>query len=586
MTAAEPDPPRSAIHVVITPRGAAGTVTLPEEEAEHTPGGDTLERARAVYDAWVAGYLKQLNGRPAPAMPVKLDTLEQVVLDQGLWEQLFDIYTCHGWDGVNWVGETIRKNLPRNIPSTWTWAAGWPFFLKVRALLAGLIRDALAVIERAAATQMSIQLSVSSVTVAKTWAFYDITRKAETRRAVGKGATVVDTPETFVFANEEPTAALFESLTEAVKRRAEYEAALQSVAGMRDSIEYHRRVKRRARAAGRPLSSARQLSSELKVKEAEGALLERRATELYVEMQKVINDRSPLGLLALEGLRPGFDRADMEGLLGAILWQTFATLDELGRRVDPDVNRVITLMPGSTPIDAVSVRAGAPAELGSPLQLAEEGTAAPGTLTAPAEGVERKVLDAALDGVAKNGGWMPLIHESTLHALVESGLIAPDSWEYVVWGRYVSTLAKMLGERRRDEEAWESFWRGFSRAASAASLALLVTPATKVGVALKGTVAIADLVLLTHSVTSVTSQLAKLDELRDRQLVDPDAFSVEGLGRLGELGAFRDRFVAGLTQRLLVEVALMTAGARWPAVKESLMLRGYLQDVETMLGEG
>jgi len=247
----EPDPPRSAIHVVITPRAPAGTVTLPDEDAEQTPGGDAMERARARYDAWVTAYLKQLNGRPAPAMPVKLDTLEQIVLDEGLWEQLFDIYTCHGWDGVNWVGESIQKNLPRNIPSTWTWAVGWPFFLKVRALLAGLIRDALAEIERAAATHMVTQLSVSSITVTEAWAFYGIIRKAETRRAVGKGAAAVDTAETFVFGNEEPTAALFESLTEAVKRRAEYEAALQSVAGMRDSIEYIRKVKRRARAAGR-----------------------------------------------------------------------------------------------------------------------------------------------------------------------------------------------------------------------------------------------------------------------------------------------------------------------------------------------
>lgn len=591
MASAEPGLLRPAIHVVITPRASVGTVTLPKDESERTVGGDAMERARARYDAWVAVYLKQLKGRPAPAMPVKLDTLEQVVIDEGLWEQLFDIYVCHGWDGVAWVGKTIRNNLGRNIPSNSPWAVGWPFFLKVRALLAGLIREALAEIERAAATMMNAQLGVCRRTVTSALKFYDITVKKGPSHVIGWGIAVEESSETFVFGNEKPTAELFESLTEAVKRRAAYEAALQRVAGMRDSIEYLRKAVRRTRSAGRPLSSERQLTRELDLKEAESTLLEDRAQELYVEMQKVINDRSPLGLLALEGLRPGFKRADMEGLLGAVLWETSACLTKLGNRVDPQVSRVLTLLPGRTPIDPVPVGTGQPAKPEAPAdsiplaESVEEHAKSSGTLIVPDEGVERAVLEAALDGVTKDSQWLPLIHEPTLHALAESGRIVPDSWEYVVWGRYVSTLAKVLAERRRDEEKWESFWSGFSRAAAAASLALLVTPAAEVGVVLRGAAAIADLVLLVHSITSVTSQLAKLDELRDRQLVHPDAFSVEGLGRLGELGAFRTRFVADITQQLLLEAALVAAGARWPQVKEALMLRGYLQDVETLVGE-
>jgi hypothetical protein len=185
----------------------------------------------------------------------------------------------------------------------------------------------------------------------------------------------------------------------------------------------------------------------------------------------------------------------------------------------------------------------------------------------------------------RDGGWFPMLHEGTLQQLAEAGDIPPDSWLYVVWNRYVVALGLTLAERRAQDEATTAFWSGFSKAAAAASLGLLATPFAKVGAVLRGAVAIADLVLLAHTVSSVTGQLAQFEELQDKTVLDADAFAIEGLGRLGELGAYRERLLAGLSQQLLVELALIATGARWPLVKEALTLRGYVQDLETLLGE-
>jgi alpha-beta hydrolase superfamily lysophospholipase len=114
------------------------------------------------------------------------------------------------------------------------------------------------------------------------------------------------------------------------------------------------------------------------------------------------------------------------------------------------------------------------------------------------EGPERAVIDAAIDRLGKDGGWFPLVHEPTLHRLVEDEQIPVDSWAYTVWSRYVTTLARVLAERRLRDDARTAFWSAFSKGAAVASLALLTSPAPEFAVPLRGAVAIADFVLLSH----------------------------------------------------------------------------------------
>jgi hypothetical protein len=570
--------PRSPVRVVVTPQLPPDAVARTDDELSGDAAAQRdqsmLERVRAKYDLRLEVYRKALNGRAAPFLEVTNDDVKElVVLDGSLWQQLFDIYLYHGWDGIQRVDRGIRALFQVTIPPTSVWVPARRFFEETHALLGGMVRDALVELERASAARMTTNLSVSAVAVEKAWARYGITRtvRTETRPVPVSvpDVTVEEEVETFQFGNEAQTQTLFESLTVAVRRRTEYEAELQRVANLREHVQRLRATAERFRKRGRPLSSDAQLTRELDFKDEEAKTLEEKATALYRGMLAVVNDHSPLGLLALEGLAPGFQRAEMESLLGAILWQTHARLDTLGGQVDADRSKVRGLLPGTAFAD---LDGRSPAN-------------ASGALVVPVEGPERAVINAALDRFGNDGGWFPVIHEATLHQLVEAGEIGPDSWLFVVWNRYVTALARVLGERRQDDEAWASFWSGFSKAAAAASLTLLATPAAKVGVVLRGAVAVADLVLLLHTVMSVTGQLARLEELQNQQVLHPDAFSVEGLGRLGELGAYRRQLLEGMAQQVLIELALIATGARWPVVKEALMLRGYLQDLETLLAE-
>lgn len=562
---------RSPVRVVVTPRLPPDAVARADDEpvaARRDEG--LLERVRARYDVRLELYLKALNRRRPPYLEVTNEgTRELVVLDGTLWQQLFDMYVCHGWDAISRVDQGISGLFGVAIPATSTWVPARPFYEETRALLGGLVRDALVELEQASATRMVANMRASTVAVDRAFAHYDITRTVRTVfRPVGADAVVEEEVESFAFGQGKADA-LFDALTHAVRTRAEYEAELQRIADMRAAVQRLRVTAKRFRDRGRPISSDAELTRELDLRSEQAKGLDAEATALYRSMLAVVNDHSPLGLLALEGLSPGFERRDMEALLGATLWQLRARLDQLRGQVRPDRSMVRALLPGTAFADVNDRSAGTRT----------------GALVVPVEGPERAVIAAAIERFADDGAWFPVIHEDTLHQLADLGAIAPDSLLFTVWNRYAITLGRVLAERRADDERTAAFWSAFSKAAAAASLALLVTPAAKVGVALRGVVAAADLVLLMHTVSSVTGQLARLEELQDQRVLAPDAFSVEGLGRLGELGAYRQRLLAGLSQQILIELVLISSGTGWPAVKEALMLRGYLQDLDTLLAE-
>jgi hypothetical protein len=571
--------PRSAVRVTVAPQLPPDAVARRDGDASEASAATAaardegmLARVRAPYDALVEPYLKALDRRPAPYLEVAHDGIREfVVLDETLWEQLFDLYLYHGWDAIARVDRGIRALFPRAAPPGSTWAPAIRFFDQTRALLGGLVRDALIELERASAVRMIGNLSVSAVAVDRAWARYGIRRTVRiAERPVGADAVVEEEVESFSFGEDARAEELVVALREAVLARAHYEAELQKVADVRAAVQRLRGTAQRFQQRGRPLSSDAQLAGELAIKDAQAKTLEDAATALYRTMLTVVNDQSPLALIALEGLVPKFERRDLEELLGAALWHLRGRLDKLGRQIDPDRGKVAALLTGTA---AANLEGQSSVDAGP-------------ALVVPVDGPERAVIAAAMEGFGRDGGWFPMLHEGTLQQLAEAGDIPPDSWLYVVWNRYVVALGRTLAERRAQDEATTAFWSGFSKAAAAASLALLVTPFAKVGAALRGAVAIADLVLLAHTVSSVTGQLAQFEELRDKAVLGADAFSIEGLGRLGELGAYRERLVAGLSQQLLIELALIATGARWPVVKEALTLRGYVQDLEMLLTEG
>jgi hypothetical protein len=509
-----------------------------------------------AYQEAYAFYENQLNGQRPRSVIITLGVPETLPLDEDLWERLFDIYCYHGWDGVRHVEEIVHRLAPRAPvpgPRESPWTAAWRFFRFTQTLLAARVKDALVEIEHAAATRMADQLgrSLEAVSAAKTGHF-QITKTDEVY-AVGIMTRVGPIPSIvtrYHFGAKKASDSLFTSLTKAVEQRTTYENTLQRVAAVRDHIRYLKKLSERAHAHGVPLSSEKELTTELSGKSKEMDELEKQATDFYKSMLKVINTDSPMGLLVLESLDAGFTQDLMEERLGALLWELEERVTALRKAVKPEQRLA------ATAFQAVEL---------------------------PAAGPEGFIIGRAMDAVADEPAWFPLLHEQTLHQLIESGTIARDSFTFVVLIQYVLALAARLDAERQADQRSREFWQGLSKAAAAASLALLVTPAFKLSVVARGVVAAADLVLLAHTITSVTGQLARLDYLQNYQVVGADAFSVEGLGRIGELGVYRNQLAQEIPQQILIELVLIAAGAQWTLVKRGLIFRGYVQDLQTLL---
>jgi hypothetical protein len=579
-------PPRGSILVEVSPDGGGFTagVADPGRDGRDVLGGQAsmVSRLRLIYEDRVARYDQELWGMttedPAtatsryPELPVTLDAEETLVVDGELFEQLFLIYVYHGWAGIRRVEDAIARLIPSTLAggtSLSPWGPAWRFFLFTRNLLAMLIREALAELERRAATHLVTHLSevawkVNDAVTAK----YKITRKETTVSVPDPRAGGAWRYVTYTFGEQEESKALFAALTQAVEQRVAYEELLQRVARMRDHIKVLRGYAQRSRERGRPLSSERQLTAELDLKEEEQKQLEERSASLLGAMKALIMYNSPLGLLVLEGLPRGFSQPHMENALGALLCELSDHLDRLGKGIDPQLSQTAEVLGGVS---------------------AAEFDAWPEVQRArvPAAGPEAAVADAAVTGLSRHPAWFPLLHQPTLNLLLGSGEIPRDSFTFVVCCHYAAALEERLQAEQQAEKEAKAFWREFNWLAALASIMLLIAaPASGPGLVvtvLQRTAGIAGLVLLAHQVSSVTQQLARLDELRDLQLLHPDAFSVEGLGRLGELGIYRQELLDGITQQLLVELLLIASGSQWRLVKKLLTLHGYLQDVQTLL---
>ena len=549
-----PDPPpRGSILVSVTPDLPAEATAAHARVAERD-WASSHDAIRDRYDQLFAGYKKAIGSREPPDLVATTPAgRERVVLDDRLWETLFDIYAYHGWDGVRTVEDQIRAFLPAYPMEDSRWAHGWRFFLAVRRLLAEQVAAELAQLEFSVTTRVAIQLPLAARAVQAAIDRYGVSEQVTRSEGRGPSGAQIER-RTYAFGSVTETQALVTNLRAAVTHRAEFEAVLQRIADIRAGIQQLRPLVTRQRMHGR-----REKLVELKIKEIQAVLLEEHEGRLYRAMRTMVDQRSPLGLLALEGLRPGFATDEMVQLLGSMLYTLRDRIDALAGAVDTGRSRVREVL--------------RPEALDTPDQPRQPSSLGP----------ERLVIDAALAQLGREQGFLPVVHEQTLHTLVETDAVPRDSFAYVVWARYVLTLTTVLDERRANEATWQRFWSGFAKGASALSVALLVTPAAEVSPVVRGAAVAADLALLAHTVSSVTGQLALLDQLQDQQLLGFDAFSVEGLSRLGELGAYRREMVNGITQQLLVEVLLLAAGARWPAVKRLLLARGLYIDLQTIL---
>lgn len=577
------------------PRQLAGE----SHDPASTPETELAKKLQSAYQqhfvlyeralATAINLLDLLSPRLAPSQFPRVDVIfdgveEEVVFDFGLYERLLELYVFEGWAGILQVESELDKHLPPaevDPPSggmqgkATLWLQVGDFFHFTRNLLVLLIRETLVQIERKAANVIETNLSLSAQQIAKAWNDF-----VEDDTIYGNSAPRPEgNYKNFYRLKDEHRSlsdALCIALSQAVQQKFAYEDTLKRVARVRDAITITRwRLEGRQRFQPDKKRRLKEELRRLELSEVELQQLATRSEEFLKSMLEVIHVNYPLGLLVLDGLERDFkkeDKEDMEHKLGMAIGELNRKLDEIRQGVDPGLSR--TNVEIRTPVCGEYV----PWEVLQAWKPPRE---------CLARGIERFIVNRALDRLAVDSGWFSLAHEATWHGLVESGAISKDSFEYVVYVHYVFALMDEIEIRRESEQSSKEFWKAFGKFAAALSLLSLVTPGTAVfAPVLRGASGAADLILLGYMVHSVVDNLARLDQLLATELVQPDAFALEDLSRVGELIHIRREALEHIPAQIALELTVVSASKIFPLVKKLVLLRGYYFDLETLLDDG
>ncbi|MER7172341.1 hypothetical protein [Streptomyces mesophilus] len=511
---------------------------LPASDDDSTLAG----RLKRLYSERLRAYEKELElrsrmdssyGRAGMSRYPRLRLLTghpetyELVFDRELFRQFFDLYTLHGWGAIESAAELLLAKMRTNDP---VWQEAGALFDFTRKALHLLVREALIDIERLAAEHLTLQLSQVSVELTTAWKRFDF-HQVKVLVSMGRaGAAEVDK---WALRDRKFAAALFASMKEAYGAR----KACDQLAAGQDETDG--------------------------VASSMGAL--------YRRMRAVIQLNAPLALLALEGMTEKTTQQDLEHDLGTLLKELFDRADRLGLGIDAAKGLVPWLLP--------SGRAYGPDIL--PVSVADVENTVLDRRRPEALCVER-ALDR-VDDTPEGARWFPLVCDSVLDTLVESGTLRRDSFAYVVRHHYMAELGPQLAERYASSEGWKKFWSGFSQAAAGLSLILLATPAAEISPLVRGIAVAGDLILLAYTIHSTVTQLALLNETLSTTLMAPDALALPALARLGELRAYRRDFLDNIEESLLLAVLQLGVG-RWAEVKPLLLAYGYYGDLRTLLG--
>ena len=498
---------------------------------------------------------------------------EPFAIDDDLYTGLFDVYTLCGWHGIAAIEAALRAAAPGpegdragGVDAS-AWQPAAKFFRFTRNLLGLMIRDQLSDMETQLALQTITQLSVASDAVSEAWS-RDFNFKEKYLRTVHKnfkGESWDYDIYGYRALNVGLSTQLYTYLTQSVEARVKFEQTQQDLALIRDQIQ---QTRNQMDMPSPSATSSQDQLAQLYTDQTRLTALEQSADAFRQQLQKQIAATTPLGLLIVDRLKQNFSQETMEQTLADVLFQLFGQLDDLGGKIDPGVNHVNLLVPGLPPNALITMSA-------------IDGW------NCPTQGPEAFVIKAAMGALADKPEYAPMLAAPTLDKLVASGSIETDSFAYVVAFQYQSVLQEALARQAADDRAGIVFWQMFAKISAGLSLAALATPVTAEAFPLlRGASALADLIVLAHTVRSVTATLAKYDQLLQSELLDPDAFAFEHLARMGALGAYRDRLLSQFPLQLLQELVLVAAGARWAAVAETLKWRAYLTDIEILLDTG
>jgi hypothetical protein len=325
--------------------------------------------------------------------------------------------------------------------------------------------------------------------------------------------------------------------------------------------------------------SSRDIAAEMDALNALGEA----TLKLHQAAKDTVAINAPLAMLIVDGLKPPVQQKDVEAALGPTLWTMYQKVEDIYAVVDPDRSVVATLLPG---LPAPPGNGSAPDH---PATAARE-VAVPidphviQDMAVPDQGPERLVIEYAMNHLHHDHALFPLMHEQTWRILAARGEIPVDSFTYVVYHHYQFAMAERLTAADRGQREVAEFFKTLGWAASVLSAALVLTPMAATAPVFRIATALADAALMAYQVASVTAQLREFDVAVDTKVASADAVGIPGLAEIGSLMVARSEYSREMTLTLLKELLMMVLLPQWRVTKQMLIMRGYLNDLETIVG--
>lgn len=487
----------------------------------------------AEFERMATAYLKARGKTGGGVIAPGLADKSEVALDRSLLGGLCLRYVMEGWPGVAEVqGALMALAKKPGVVS----AADLNFFCRTRDLLRRLISRTLIDLEAHAARLVLSGEQDCRAAVYKTQLALGV--KSPQERIEAGTMTPDNRPGQYVMDNAERAARLHGKL-------------LQLATVLRGVNEVLR---------AKAYVSRGRYSNESTI-----ANFDRIAAETAREAGPFLQDpifvkECPLGLLGIRLVELGTTREEMEHRLGSVLDRLVTSLDTLRKSA-----------PGGRAERVIGPRA----------FRAQGGYDLTG-------GPELMLMTAAFNGMTKDRGWLPLVHQPTWERMVRDEQLPQGGFGFAVASQYLRELRARRRTQQAVARAEAERWRTIDRIASGLSLAAFVF-APVGGAVLRAAgwaLSAASVVLLVHQVTATLEQATLADEklLAGVGVNGPEARGADFLADLGEAAWFRQNVYGEVAGQIAISALAMFAGGRLPpAAREAIEHYGYLQDIKALM---
>jgi hypothetical protein len=518
-----------------------------------------------LYVARIEAYttdLERLRGNlPSyPSFQYQFDDEEQeLIFDEDLLNSLFEAYAVDGWPVIQHI-ETLLRNRWRQEDESRSagvdhslWQAAVPFFLFARNILALLIREAL----------ISIELKAARFIYNRLNSFADIISAAWLTQF--KFESVKDaSPPVYRMGNRDLAKRLFAGIKNAVDAKARLDDAIRRLPEVQQRLDAIRRgltTEFQPHSYSSMLAAAPLRDEEERLEEAQ-----RQSELLLVQITQLIADESPLALLVLDALQPQFMQGAMEHKIGQVLFALYEENDKLAKALDPAVSMVQQQFTGrrsQTKYAATDIS----------------------SLTLPQSGYEMAAARMAVDGLSNNPQYFTLLHEETWSRMIGAGIVARESFEYIVAFQFGQAVNRAIEDSERKSDTFQKAMANVSRIAAGLSLLALASPAAAATPFLRGVGYIANGICLLYAARSVVAEISRLDTKIKDELIDGSSLSVRGLADLGGLVTTNQNVFGEIVLPALTPMLIMMIGANLPLIATLVRRYGYYSDLETLLSD-